>query len=568
MNNTDFYSLFELSPVPMWVFEVKSLRFLDVNVAATTAYGYTKEEFLKMGINDIRPVEDAQLVEHIVRSNSKTGFFFKDVFRHLTKQGELMFVQIASNAIQYQETEARVVLAINVTENYRTQQLLIANERRFKALVQDGSDLITIIDKDFRYCYVSPASKRLFGVSPDFFIGKKAFDFIHAEDLERVEREALEIWAKRTIQLSPYRYKSANGNWLWMETTATNLFEDPAVEGIVCTSKEITERIKAEQMVAQHIERFNIVSKATSDVIWDCDLINEHILWNKAVKGILHYHAAEQTSLDWWRQRIHPSDRERVVERLDYCLENGTIRWTDEYRFLCGDGTYKDIFDRGFVMLDEQGKAYRMIGSMQDITDRKHEEEWSKLLESVVVGTSDGVLITDASGPTPVIIYANQAMVTMSGYSRDELIGSVPDILHAHHTAQVELQKLKHAIESGTETRVELTNYTKQGNAFYVSVSLTPIFDRNGALVRWISIQRDVSEERKYVEQIEEKNRKLQDNSWLQSHVVRTPLARVLSLMELLEKTQMSPDQLELLSHMRSSADELDTIVKQIANNT
>jgi PAS domain S-box-containing protein len=562
------YSLFELSPVPMWVFEVATLRFLDVNVAATTTYGYSKDEFLSMGINDIRPVEYAPLVEEIVRSNSNSGVFFKDVFRHLTKHGELMFVQISSSAIQYQETEARLVLAINVTENVRAQQLLIENERRFKALVQDGSDLITIIDKNFRYQYLSPASMRLFGVSPDFFVGKKAFDFIHADDLERVEREALEIWAKKTIQLSPYRYKSVSGNWLWMETTATNLFDDPAVEGIVCTSKEITERIRAEQMVAQHIERFNLVSKATSDVIWDLDILNEHIVWNKAIKGILHHQSAEHTSLDWWKQRIHPADRARVVARLDYCLEKGDIRWTEEYRFLCGDGSYKDIFDRGFVMLDEEGKAYRMIGSMQDITDRKREEEWSKLLESVVVGTSDGVLITDASGPTPVIIYVNQAMVAMSGYSREELIGSFPDLLHAHNTDQVELQKLRRAIESGTETRVELINYTKGGNEFYVSVSLTPIFDRNGKVVRWISIQRDVSEERKYVEQIEAKNRKLQDNSWLQSHVVRTPLARVMSLLELLENTQMSPEQLELLPHMRSSADELDTIIKQIANNT
>lgn len=554
--------------MPMWVFEVATLRFLDVNVAATTTYGYSKDEFLSMGINDIRPVEYAPLVEDIVRSNSKTGIFFKDVFRHLTKQGELMFVQITSNAIQYHDTEARLVLAINVTENFRAQQMLIENERRFKALVQDGSDLITIIDKDFRYQYVSPASIRLFGVEPDFFIGKKAFDFIHAEDLDKVEREALEIWAKRTIQLSPYRYKSANGNWLWMETTATNLFEDPAVEGIVCTSKEITERIRAEQMVAQNIERFNIVSKATSDVIWDCDLINEELLWNKAIKGILHHRDAEQTSLEWWKQRIHPDDRERVLEKLNDCLENGTIHWTDEYRFLGGDGSYKDIFDRGFVMLDDKGKAYRMIGSMQDITDRKREEQWSKLLESVVVDTSDGVLITDASGPKPVVIYVNQAMVSMSGYSREELIGSLPEMLHAHNNDQEELHKLELAIATGTQTRVELINYTKDGNEFYVSVSLTPIFDRNGALVRWISIQRDVSEERKYVEQIKEKNRKLQDISWLQSHVVRTPLARVLSLLELLENTEMNPEQLELLAHMRNSADELDTIVKQIANNT
>jgi PAS domain S-box-containing protein len=567
MKKTNIYGLFELSPVPMWVFDVKTFQFLDVNVAATAEYGYTKDEFLSMGINDIRPAGDALQVTEIVRENAKSGAFFKDVFRHITKDGELIHVQVASNAIIYRGIEARVVLAMNVTERVRAQQMLLENERRFKALVQDGSDMITVIDGEFRYRYVSPASERVFGVAPDFFIGKKAFDFIHRDDLERVASEASEIWEKRTIQLSPYRYKDANGGWIWVETRATNLFEDPAVAGIVCTSKDITERIMTEQVVAENIERFSIVSKATSDVIWDCDLLQGKILWNVAVKGILKYQSTEHTSLDWWKQLIHPQDRERVVKKLHRSIENRVSRWTDEYRFLCGDGTYKDIFDRGFVMLNGEGKAYRMIGAMQDVTARKREEEWSKLLESVVVNTSDGVLITDASGPAPIIIYLNQAMVDMSGYAREELIGSTPDILHGNNTDQKELRKLKSAVESCSEAKVELVNYTKQGIEFHVSVSLTPIFDGNGEVVRWISIQRDVSEQRRYVAQIEQKNRKLQDISWLQSHVVRTPLARIMSLVELLENSEASAEQLELLAHMRTSADELDRIIKEIANN-
>ncbi|MFD0941719.1 PAS domain-containing protein [Pedobacter boryungensis] len=566
MNNTDLYNLFELSPVPMWVFEVKSLRFLDVNVAATIEYGYTKEEFLLMDIMSIRPIEDVSEVKGIVEENSKTGSFFRNVFRHLTKNGKLLYVQIASNAINYKGVPARLVLAVNVTEKFEVQQALLVNERRFKALVQDGSDMITIIDKEFRYSYVSPASQRVFGVSPEFFIGKKAFDFIHKDDIARVEQEAVEIWNKKTIQLSPYRYKDAVGGWLWIETKATNLFDDPAVAGIVCTSKDITERIIADQRVAENVERFNIVSKATSDVIWDCDIKQGTILWNRAIDGILKHQSKERTSLDWWKEHIHPQDRDRVMVKLEEHISKGISRWMDEYKFLCGDGTYKNIFDRGFVMVNDAGKAYRMIGAMQDITDRKREEEWSKLLESVVVNTSDGVLITDTSSPSPIIIYVNQAMVEMSGYTREELIGKYPDVLHGSNTSQVELLKLKSAIETRTSTKVELINYTKNGEQYDVSVSLTPIFDEDGHLMRWISIQRDVSEQRRYVEQIEEKNRKLQDISWLQSHVVRTPLARIMSLVELLENTDASPQQLELLTYMRTSSDELDRIIREIAN--
>lgn len=565
MSSTDLYSLFELSPVPMWVFDVQDLSFLDVNRVATEEYGYTREEFLSMDINAIRPVEDAIQVQEIVSANSRTGAFFRDVFRHLTKKGELIHVQVASNFIQYRGKKARLVTAINVTEKIKAERMLLENERRFKALVQDGSDMITIIDSQFRYSYVSPASKRVFGVSPDFFIGKKAFDFIHSEDLDRVNSEAAGIWEQRTIQLTPYRYRNADGCWIWVETRATNLLADPAVLGIVCTSKNVTERIRAEQLIAQNVERFRIVSKATSDVIWDCDLSKGEINWNMGLKGILR-HDPGPTSLDWWRQHIHPQDRKRVNLKLNAHISKGVSRWTDEYRFLCGDGTYKNIFDRGFVMVDQAGQAYRMIGAMQDITKRKRGEEWSKLLESVVVNTSDGVLITDA-GDVPSIIYVNQAMIEMSGFSKQELIGSFPDILHGSARSQAELQMLKAAVESKSSAKVELVNYTKQGKEYFVSVSLTPIFGDNGELVRWISIQRDVTERRSYVREIELKNSRLQDISWLQSHVVRTPLARMMSLMELLEQTEVDQQQLELLRYMRQSADELDGIIKRIANH-
>jgi PAS domain S-box-containing protein len=566
MKNNDLYNLFWLSPVPMWVFDVSSLNFLDINLAAISEYGYEREEFLQMGINDIRPEEDKQELVNIVKENITSGLFYKNVSRHLTKVGEVIYVQIASNPVTFDGKKARVVLAMNVTEKIEAQQALLATERRFKALVQDGSDMITIIDDEFKYKYVSPASKKVFGVDPEFFIGKRAFDFIHRDDLERVQREAAEIWNKKTIQLSPYRYKDVAGGWLWVETRATNLYDDPAVDGIVCTSKDITERINADLLVAKNVERFNIVSKATSDVIWDCNIVDETILWNRAVKGILKHSAAELTTLDWWLQLIHPQDRERVTKKLNKHITNGIVRWTDEYRFLCGDGNYKNIFDRGFLLLDETGKAYRMIGAMQDITSRKREEEWSKLLESVVINTSDGVLITDAATPYPSIIYVNEAMAKISGYTKEELIGQSPNLLHGPDSSQEDLLKLQAALNAKKATKVELVNYTKQGTSFHVSVSISPVFGADGELVRWISIQRDVSERYRYIQQIELKNKTLADISWMQSHVVRTPLARIISIVELLNASEHSEAQKELLTLMQSSAKELDDIIKEIAN--
>src|SRR6478672_4305443 len=315
MKLTDLYSLFELSPVPIWVFDVQTLRFLDVNIAAITNYGYSKTEFLSMTINDIRPKEDIEHVKEIVTENGQTGIFYKNTFRHCRKNGEIIYVEIASNLITFDGKNARLVLALDISEKLRAENELFKNEERFKALVQDGSDMITIIDEEFKYKYVSPASKRVFGVEPQFFIGKYAFEYIHPDDRAQVEKESMKIWTKKHIQLSPYRYRDLKNNWLWIETRATNLFEDKAVEGIVCTSKDITERIEHEKILKENIERYNIVSKATSDIIWDCNFASDKIIWNRAIKGILKYAGKRQTTYQWWKEQIHPEDRGRVIKK-------------------------------------------------------------------------------------------------------------------------------------------------------------------------------------------------------------------------------------------------------------
>ncbi|MES2653157.1 MAG: PAS domain S-box protein [Bacteroidota bacterium] len=569
MKNTDFYNLFEFAPIPMWVFDIETLYFLEVNLAAVKNYGYSKDEFLAMKIFVIRPKEDEELIAAIVKNNRETGVFFKDAFTHLRKNGEKIFVQVQSNKVYYNGREARIVLATDITEKLKIEQALLMSEQRFKALVQDGSDMITIIDRDFNYTYVSPASLRVFGIEPEFFIGKNAFQYIHRDDLPRLNEEAAQIWEKKQILLSPYRYRDMNGEWLWIETKATNLLDDPAVQGIVCTSKDITERIVNEKIIHENVDRYNMVSKATSDIIWDCSLVNDTILWNRALDGILKYDNISLTTIDWWKEHIHPIDRARVVNGLNEVILKGIEKWTDEYRFLCGDGSYKYIFDRGFVILDEDNKPTRMIGAMQDITKRKEEEQWSKLLESVVVNTSDGVLITDSSAyPGPYIVYVNDAMLQMSGYNREELIGSPASLLHGNHSQQEGLAELNKAVANHTESRVELSNYTKKGIKYEVSITVCPVMDAKGKLTSWISIQRDITDQKKHVEEIENQNRKLKDIRWLQSHGVRAPLARIMSLVNLLSNNPTESEKIELMNFLMISATELDKIVTVIANQT
>ncbi len=122
-------------------------------------------------------------------------------------------------------------------------------------------------------------------------------------------------------------------------------------------------------------QRYRLLNQATNDAVWDWDLGTGQLWWNDAVCTLFGYPEAEVTSdLDWWTTRVHPSDRDRVHDSLENTAHSSGHSWQEEYRFQRKDGSYADVQDRGYVMRDSSGKATRMLGIMQDITERKRAE--------------------------------------------------------------------------------------------------------------------------------------------------------------------------------------------------
>jgi len=138
-----YMDLFHLSPAPMWVFDLETLAFLDVNEAAIRHYGHNKEEFLSMSIKDIRPTEDIRLLEEAIRfSKENTASFYRGFFRHKKKDGSIIDVEIVSNSINYNGIQAELILATDITEKRLYMNAIEEQNKKLKEIAWSQSHVV------------------------------------------------------------------------------------------------------------------------------------------------------------------------------------------------------------------------------------------------------------------------------------------------------------------------------------------------------------------------------------------------------------------------------------------
>lgn len=334
---------------------------------------------------------------------------------------------------------------------------------------------------------------------------------------------------------------------------------------------------KTNEKIKESNEKYDIVAKATSDTIWDWNIPEDHISWNKGIKGIYGY---DQTQVGnnskWWFSNIHPEDSIKMSIKLYSFIEQKTEKWQDQYRFKCADNTYKHVLDRGFLLKDENGKAIRMIGAIQDITKQKEEENRLKLLETVFTQAKDSIIITQAQsndGQIPKIVFANPAYINMSGYKHSEIIGKSLNFFTGPNSDTHQIERLTTAIINKEECLLEIICYKKDQSEYWVRLSFIPVYNSEQDLSHWISIQRDITEEKKLekekeqlIRELTQNNKDLKQFSYITSHNLRAPLSNLTGLLNLMEDITIEDEELkEILTGFSKSTHLLNETINDLA---
>ncbi|MEO5717506.1 MAG: PAS domain S-box protein, partial [Chthoniobacterales bacterium] len=376
--------LFDIHPTPMMIYDVVTLRFLDVNAAALREYGYSREEFLELTIRDIRPPADVKQFLQMLRQVEGTGF--RGRWRHLRKDGSLLFVLIHSTPIGFKHRAARLVVAADATQQQEADEQVRQSEANLalaQRVAQMGSWEVDLTDRKNRAQYPprwSNETFRIFGVDPTTKVTHESFFNLLHPDERDLAREAfvrqLRTGASYRID---HRIIRPDGS-----DRIVHVQSDTVRDGlgrlikIAGTVQDLTEQRSAERLLRQQARLLNLAS----DAIVVRNLDGTIRMWNQGAERLYGWTAAEICG--------HPAvdfiyhDTTRYVAANAELLQRG--EWRGELTQVCKDSRQIIVSARWTLVRDERGEPESILVIHTDITEQKKLETQflrSQRLESI-----------------------------------------------------------------------------------------------------------------------------------------------------------------------------------------
>ena len=269
----------------------------------------------------------------------------------------------------------------DITARKQAEEALRQSEERFRRVSEATSDFAFSCVKppggSFAFDWLTGAVEGITGWSRDALFewgGWKAL----------VLEEDVPLFEERVIGLAPgesgvcelrIRDKRGGVRWLAAFSTAEHDAHDPAVHRLHGACRDITERRRAEEAQRESEEKYRLAMEATRDGLWDWSIPTNEVFYSPGWKRILALHD-ELSDYDAWASRVHPEDRQAMLDSLTRHLEGLTEQWEQEHRLRTGDGEWKWVLGRGTVVArDAEGKPLRMVGTMTDIAERRQAED-------------------------------------------------------------------------------------------------------------------------------------------------------------------------------------------------
>jgi len=496
--------LFDSNPFPMWVYDLDTLNYLDVNESAVISYGYSKEEFLKMSLKDIRPKEDIKALMDDV-ALTRNSLNRAGIWRHRKKNGEIIFVEIVSHLIDFEGKPARLVLANNVTEKVQAERKLKESENHYRTLADSGHALIWTSGTDRKCDYFNKSWLDFTGRELEQELGDGWAEGVHPDDLQKCIKIYNSAFDRREKFSMEYRLRNFKNEYSWIIDDGNPRYNSEGeFIGYIGFCLDITERKQAEDKINEANERFRKIYEDGPYGIVMADKDFKFIAANKMVCDITGY-SEDELKFFTFLDITYEEDKKKDIENVKKLISKEINVYKTEKRYVRKDG--KIIWGKLTVTSNysKDGEFMYNLGMIEDITEKKNSEEELKKISNRLnlAAASAQIGIWDWDIQNNILVW-DELMYKLYGRKKEDFGGAYEAWLNALHPddSRASLEYSQRALRGEIEYNTEFRIVWLDGNVKWIKADGVVFRDKDGNAVRMVGVNYDITTRKNYEENL------------------------------------------------------------------
>jgi PAS domain S-box-containing protein len=431
----------------------------------------------------------------------------------------------------------------DITEKKEAEERLHSSERLYKLIAENSKDVIWTMDLTGKFTYISPSVHKLRGYTPEEILPQTPEEIISPGSLQIVRKTLDEhfnaIREGRHFTREPYEIEQPrkDGTSVWTEVLSSDLTdEEGKIIGIIGVSRNIDERKRMQDQLHESEQRFWDMFNNAPFGYHELDKEGRIVQVNQTELDLLQYSREEMVGSFVWNYLSDPElSKNRVLAKLRGEIPPGK---GTERKYKLKNGGLIPLMVEDRVIKDTAGNITGMRSATQDITDRKKTENEVIKLSMAVEQSPASIVITNIGGD---IEYVNHTFTKTTGYAIDEVLHKNPRVLKSGHTSKEEYARLWNTILAGQTWTGEFLNVKKDGEYYWEEAIISPIKNKEGEIINFLAIKRDVTELKKINEELLTAKETAEEMSRLKSnflanmsHELRTPMIGILGYSEML----------------------------------
>lgn len=539
------------------------LNFIHIGGSAERELGYKAEELVGGSMTDLihlfHPDDRALVQDVLVKALSSADHVKISDFRLQNKEGDWCWLETTiSNQLQNPAVKALVVSARDITDRIQNRLRLKESEQRFKALFESNPDVVIFENREGIIIDVNPTALDYFGLEKEEAINRPLAEFLPAAAISVCDESLQNALKGSQIKFNLEIEFKKLGQRIF-DVTKIPVELNNAIVGVYTIARDVTAITTSHNIIRQQAKKLNTIFESITDAFFTLDRDWNFTYINSESDRLLHTEKQKLIGQNIWD--VFPEEYNKTFyQQYTHAMETGRAAHFEAYL----ERVHKWLEVKAFP--SEEGLSVYF----NDVTERVKAKQELEKLSLVASKTTNGIMILDAEG---IIEWVNEGFTKLTGYTFAEAVGRTPrSFLTGEETNLLTADRIEKKHNEGKPFSEEMLNYKKSGEKIWLSIDVTPVLDDAGKVIKFIGIQTDITfrketeaSQHELTKDLFRQNRDLQQFTYIVSHNLRSPVANVMGLvdmMTLVEKDSAAFDQ--SLTYLKTSVNRLDTVLKDL----